>query len=76
MTSQALHRQEYFATHNPAKYQEIYGGNTDVLSYPYDLIALMSIVYPELFIGENCELGRSIGHTEGVWVCEDVMKLL
>ena len=44
---QAYDWQKFFALHNASKYAEIYWENSNILSFPYDLIALISIIYPD-----------------------------
>lgn len=44
-----LFRKKYFAEINPIKYEQVYGAYTHIISFPYDLIAALSLYHPNFF---------------------------
>ncbi len=73
---QAYHRQQIFSQKNPRKYNEIYWSHPDIISFPYDFIALISILYPSDYNWENYDGYKVIGHKPGEWLKEEVFWLL
>lgn len=59
---QAYHRQQIFSLKNPQKYNEIYWSHPNIISFPYDLIALISILYPQLLYWEEYAWYKTIWH--------------